>query len=152
LNLKNQRRIAASVLKIGVNRIWIEPEAAEDIEAAITRHEIRKLINEGLIKALPEKRISKGRARDRIAQKKAKRRRGSGRRKGSRYSVVSRKTQWMNKIRAQRKRLKILRERRIITINSYRILYRKSKGGEFRNVAELERFIDENNLRRRTFG
>jgi large subunit ribosomal protein L19e len=152
VNLKNQRRIAASVLKIGANRVWIEPEAAEDIEAAITRHEIRKLINEGLIKALPEKKVSKGRARVRIAQKKAKRRRGPGRRKGSRYSVVSRKTQWMKKIRAQRKRLKILRERRIITINSYRILYRKSKGGEFRNVTELERFIDENNLRRRTFG
>jgi large subunit ribosomal protein L19e len=33
LNLKNQRRLAASVLKVGVNRVWIDPEGAEEVEA-----------------------------------------------------------------------------------------------------------------------
>jgi len=58
----------------------------------------------------------------------------------------------MSKIRALRKRLKRLRERRMITVSNYRMLYRKAKGGEFDSVAELERYITENNLRRRTFG
>ncbi len=122
------------------------------MEAAITRQEIRKLINEGVIRALPEQKSSRGRARERLAQKKAKRRRGPGRRKGAKFSVVSRKARWMSRIRAQRKRLRSLRERRIITVNTYRSLYMKAKGGEFRSIAELERYITENNLRRRTFG
>ena len=58
----------------------------------------------------------------------------------------------MSRIRAQRKRLKHLRERRMITVNTYRKLYMKAKGGEFRSLAELERYITDNNLRRRTFG
>jgi large subunit ribosomal protein L19e len=152
MNLKNQRRLAAAVLSVGVNRVWIDPEGSEDVEAAITRQEIRKLINEGVIKALPEQKSSRGRARVRMAQKKAKRRRGPGRRKGAKYSVVSRKARWMSRIRAQRKRLRSLRERRVITVNTYRSLYMKAKGGEFRSIAELERYITENNLRRRTFG
>lgn len=152
MNLKNQRRLAASVLGIGVNRVWIDPEMADDVEAAITRQEIRKLINEGAIKPSPEKSLSRGRARERAAKKKAGRRSGSGTRKGGKYSVVSRKSRWMSRIRAQRKRLRILRERRVITVNTYRKLYMKTKGGEFRSIAELERYITENNLRRRTFG
>jgi len=152
MNLKNQRRLAASVLKVGVNRVWIDPEGADEVEAIITRQEIRKLINDGLIRALPEQKTSRGRTRARMAQKKAKRRRGPGRRKGARYSVVSRKARWMSRIRAQRKRLRRLRERRIITVSTYRNIYMKAKGGEFRSVAELERYITDNNLRRQTFG
>jgi len=152
MNLKNQRRLAAAVLGVGSNRIWIDPEGAEEVEAAITRQEIRKLIKDGLIQAAPEKKASRGRARARQAQKKAKRRRGPGKRKGAKYSVVPRKVRWMSKIRAQRKRLKRLRERRIITVSTYRNLYRKAKGGEFRSIAELERYITDNELRRRTFG
>lgn len=152
MNLKNQKRLAASVLGIGVNRVWIDPEMAEEVEAAITRQEIRKLINDGAIKAIPEKGLSRGRAREQAAKKRAGRRRGPGSRKGSKYSVVSRKEQWMSRIRAIRKRLRRLRDRRMITVSNYRMLYRKAKGGEFRSVAELERYITDKNLRRRAFG
>jgi len=152
MNLTNQRRLAAAVLDVGVNRIYIDPEGADIVEAAITRQEIRKLIKDGVIKAIPLKTTSRGRARVRMAQKKAKRRRGPGSRKGAKYSVVPRKTRWMGRIRAQRRRLKRLRERRTITVSTYRILYRKAKGGVFRSVAEMERYITENDLRRRTFG
>lgn len=152
MNLKNQRRLAASVLGVGVNRVWIDPERAEEVEIVITREEIRKLINDGVINANPEKGLSRGRARENAAKKKAGRRRGPGVRKGARYSVVPRKTRWINRIRAQRKALRRMRERRIITVSTYRNLYRKAKGGEFRSVSELERYITDNNLRRRTFG
>ena len=152
MNVKSQRRLAAAVLGIGVNRVWIDPEMADEVEAAITRQEIRKLISDGAIKPLPEKGLSRGRARVRASQRRAGRRRGPGTKKGSKYSVVTRKERWMSRIRALRKRLKRLRERRMITVSNYRMLYRKAKGGEFRSVAELERYITENNLRRRTFG
>ena len=152
MNLSSQKRLDAAVLSLGVNRIWIDPERAEDVEAIITRMEIRKLIKEGAIKAMPENSQSRGRARTQSAKRKAGRRRGHGNRKGPKFSVVSRKERWMNRIRSQRKRLKRLRERHVIAISTYRTLYRKDKGGEFRSVAELERYITENDLRRRTFG
>ena len=145
MNLNSQRRLAAEILSIGENRVWIDPERADDVEVAITRQEIRKLIHDGIIKALPVNALSRGRARAQAYKKKTKRRIGPGSRKGKKFSVVSRKERWMSRIRAQR-------ERRIITVNTYRSLYMKAKGGEFRSISEMERYINENNLRRRTFG
>ena len=152
MNLSSQRKLAAKVLKCGVNRVWIDPEQADEVSMAITRAEIRKLVIDKAIKALPENSQSKGRARILAEKKKKGRRTGPGSKKGKKFSIVSRKTRWMNRIRAQRKHLVNLRERRVITVNIYRSLYRKAKGGEFRSVAELERYINDNNLRRRTFG
>ncbi len=152
MSLSSQRRLAASILNVGVNRVWIDPERAEEVEVVITRQEIRKLIHEGAIKALPEKGQSRGRTRVLAAKKRTGRRRGQGTRKGGKYSVVSRKTRWINRIRALRRRLRDLRERRVITVSTYRSLYMKSKGGEFRSVADLERYITEHRLRRRAFG
>jgi large subunit ribosomal protein L19e len=152
MNLTSQRNLAAKVLECGINRVWIDPEKAVEVSMAITRSEIRKLIKDKAIKALPENSQSRGRARVLAEKKKKGRRIGTGSKKGKKYSVISRKTRWMNRIRAQRKRLGYLRDRRIITLNTYRSLYRKAKGGEFRSVGELERYINTNNLRRRTFG
>jgi large subunit ribosomal protein L19e len=152
MSTKNQRRLAAAIMSIGVNRVWIDPERAEDIESAITRAEIRKLVHEGAMKASPEHGQSRYRTRLLHEKKKAGRRKGPGTRKGSKFSVVSRKTRWISKIRSLRGRLQALRSRRTITVNTYRTLYRKAKGGEFRSIAELERYINEQGLRRRTFG
>ncbi|HUS77122.1 MAG TPA: 50S ribosomal protein L19e [Patescibacteria group bacterium] len=152
MSLRSQRRLAATILDAGENRIWIDPERTDDVEAAITRQEIKKLIKDGVIKAAPMNSLSRGRARVQDAKKKIGRRRGPGSKKGKKFSLVPRKTRWMNKIRSQRRRLRRLRERRIITVSTYRSLYRKAKGGEFRSVAGLERYISANNLRRRTFG
>ena len=152
MNLTNQRRLAASLLEVGVNRIWIDPEKIEDVEGTITRDEIRKLIREGVIKALPEKGTSRGRARVLAQKKRTGRRIGMGTKKGKKFSEVSEKTRWMNHIRSLRRKLTELRDQRIITVSTYRSLYMKAKGGEFRSLAELERHINEQKLRRRTFG
>jgi large subunit ribosomal protein L19e len=135
-----------------VHRVWIDPERIDEVSMAITRAEIRNLIKDNAIKALPENSQSRGRTRVLSEKKKKGRRIGAGSKKGKKYSVVSKKTRWMNRIRAQRKHLTNLRERRIISVSTYRSLYRKAKGGEFRSVAELERYINDNNLRRRSFG
>ncbi len=152
MNLTSQRKLAAAVLDCGVYRVWIDPERSDEVSMAITREEIRGLIKNEAIKELPENSPSRGRARILAEKKKKGRRVGAGSKKGKKYSVVSRKTRWINRIRAQRKHLVNLRERRIIAVSTYRSLYRKAKGGEFRSVSELERYINDNNLRRRTFG
>jgi len=77
---------------------------------------------------------------------------GQGTKKGKKFSVVPKKIRWMNRIRALRMKLSEMRKKRIITVNTYRSLYKKAKGGEFRSIAELERHINEQKLRRRAFG
>ncbi len=122
------------------------------MEGAITRSEIRKLIREGAIKALPERGTSRGRARVLAQKKRTGRRIGMGTKKGKAFAEVSEKTRWMNRIRALRRKLTELRDQRVITVSTYRSLYMKAKGGEFRSLAELDRHINEQKLRRRSFG
>ena len=137
MNLESQKRLAASILNVGVNSVWIDPERAEDIDMAITRSEIRKLIHEEAIKAATKRGQSRARARDLAEKRKIGRRRGHGSRKGGKYSVISRKTRWMNRIRALRRRLRSLKDRRIITVSAYRSLYMKAKGGKLMQMPPL---------------
>lgn len=147
--LKSQRRLAAQILKIGQNRVWIDPEKMDDVETAITREEIRKLIHEGTIKPLPEKGISRARARILHEKKKKGRRRGPGRRTGAAHAKISKKEAWMSKIRAMRKRLRELKTNRTITESTYRKLYKMASSGRFESVADLERYLKAHELWRK---
>ena len=149
MNLKNQRRMASKALKIGKKRVWIDPEKGEDVEEAITREEIRKLISEGTIKAAPQKGVSRGRARIIHAKRKKGLKKGMGSRKGRKTARMPRKELWKRRIRAIRSYLKDLRDRRVIQRNIYRRLYLLAKGGVFRDVAHVEQYIDSNRLKRR---
>ena len=148
-SLRNQRRLAAQILKVGQNRVWIDPEKIEDAEVAMTREEIRKLVHEGVIKPLPEKGVSRGRTRVLHEKKKQGRRRGSGARSGAAHANISKKEAWMKKIRALRKRLRELKTRKIIAQDTYRSLYRMASSGRFVSVADMERYLEAHNLWRK---
>jgi len=148
-DLKSQRRLAAQIMKIGQNRIWIDSERMDDAETAITREEIRKLIHEGVIKALPERGISRSRARILHKKKKKGLRSGIGSRTGSPRARVSRKEAWMSRIRALRKRLRTLKTKRIIAETAYRNLYKMASSGRFESVADLERYLKAHELWRK---
>ena len=147
-NLSKQKRIAAKVLKVGVGRVWIDPDYEEraTLAEAITREDIRALIDEGIIRKKPKKGVSRGRARERAMKKALGRRKGHGSRKGAKGVRRGKKRQWITKIRALRRRLKDLRDEGHVDKTTYRMLYRKSKGGEFRSIAHLNEFIKVNAL------
>ncbi len=145
-NLSKQRRMAAEILKVGVGRVWIDPEAMEDVAAAITREDVRKLIEEGVIRRKQKKGVSRGRARERMRKRKKGRGRGPGSRKGAEYARLPRKRRWIMRIRALRRRLRELRDEKKIDRHTYRILYRRAKGGMFKSVAHLEEYIKTNNM------
>lgn len=147
--LKSQRRLAAQILKVGQNRVWIDPERTDDAETAITREEIRKLIHEGIIKTLPEKGVSRARARIIHAKKKKGRRSGPGSKTGSSHSKISKKEAWMSKIRALRKKLHELKTNRIITESTYRKTYKMASSGRFSSVSDLERYLKTHELWRK---
>lgn len=148
-SLKSQRRLAAQILKIGQNRVWIDPERMDEVEAVMTREEIRKLIHEGTIKPAPETGVSRGRARVLHGKKKKGLRSGLGSRSGAAHAKISKKAAWMSRIRALRRRLRELKQKKIITESSYRALYKMASSGRFSSVAEMERYMKTHELWRK---
>jgi large subunit ribosomal protein L19e len=141
VSVRSQRRLAAKILKTGENRVWVDPKRTDDVEIAISREEIRKLIHEGAIKRSPLSGVSRARARMIHQKKKKGLRRGPGRRQGSSAAKVGRKEIWMAKIRVLRLRLQELKTRRTITQENYRQLYSMAGSGVFKSVGDLERHI-----------
>jgi large subunit ribosomal protein L19e len=149
LSLRSQRRLAAEILKVGEGRVWIDPDRTEDVEAAITREEIRKLIHEGIIQSSPKKGVSRARVKVLKEKKKKGLRRGPGGKSGSARAKISKKEAWMKKIRPLRKKLRELKTSRAITKNVYRQLYDMAGSGVFESTADLERYIKTRGLGRR---
>lgn len=146
MSVVSQKRLAASLLKVGITRVWVDPEDTDRVSSAITREEIRKLIHEGSISKLPMVGISRGRKRVRHQELLAGRHKGPGSIKGSAH--VS-KRKWVVRIRSIRLRLRTLRDKRFITTEVYRKLSLMAKGGNFRSAAHLDEYIDTHKLARR---
>ncbi|MEA2034993.1 MAG: 50S ribosomal protein L19e [Euryarchaeota archaeon] len=137
-DLKNQKRMAGAVLKCGANRVWLDAERESDIEDAISRDDIRELIEDGAIMARPIKGGSRGRARALTKKRSYGHRKGAGRRKGAAGARRPGKKMWMRKIRAIRSSLREMRGDGTIDSHLYRVMYRKSAGGQFRSVAHMK--------------
>lgn len=143
LKLSFQKRLAADLLKCGVHRVKIDPKKVEEITEAITREDVKRLIKDGVIWKEQKKGVSRARVRAR------RRKKGPGSRKGGKYSRVSRKEQWMMRVRAQRRRLRELRDRGLITKAAYRRVYRMVKAGAFKSIAAMMEYLEQNKLIRR---
>jgi large subunit ribosomal protein L19e len=146
VKLSTQKRLAADVMKVGQTRVWMDPDFEDEISLAITRDDIRRLVDEGAIQKKPIRGVSRGRARYKLRQKRKGQRSGPGRKKGKATSKLSGKDRWMMKIRPMRKELRKLRDEGKITSRVYRELYLKAKGNAFRNTAHLRTYIAERRL------
>ena len=142
-DLSAQKRLAADVLDVGQNRVWFDPDAQSDIAEAITREDIRGLVDEGTIQAENARGNSRGRARERDEKRSYGHRKGPGSRKGSKGARKNEKQDWQDRIRAQRRTLRELRDDGDITQTQYRELYNMSKGGEFDSVRRMQNYIEE---------
>jgi len=146
MDLKNQRRLAAELLKCGVHRVWMDPDNLEEIEKAVTRRDIKNLIKQGIIKARKIKGNSRGRIRKRLMQKKKGRRRGHGSRKGKKTARMPKKRAWIIRIRAIRAYLRELRDKGLIDRKTYRLYYRRAKGGQFKDKAHVKLHLEMEGL------
>ncbi|MEM2136406.1 MAG: 50S ribosomal protein L19e [Candidatus Methanomethylicia archaeon] len=135
--LRSIRRMAAEILKVGENRVWIDPENIDRVMEAITREDVKELIKDRVIRKRPEKGISR---------KRKSKRKGPGSRKGSR---IEDKVKWIMKVRAQRRFIKNLRKKRIINKTAYRKLYRMIKGNAFDSISQIKSYIEDKGLARR---
>ncbi len=140
--VNGQKRIAAEILKVGIDRVWFDPTRLSEIKEAITKRDIKALIKAGAIKAKPLKATSKFWVRKRKRQKRKGRRKGEGRRKGKETARLSKKRAWINRIRIQREFLKELRDKGKISKGLYKQLYLKSKGGFFRSKRHIKLYLE----------
>jgi len=120
--------------------------ALEDVKKAITRSDMRGLIAVKKVTVANVNQHSRAGARKVAAQKKKGRQKGKGSKRGKKFSRVSRKEQWMARIRSQRVFLKDLREKQLLTVSDYRSLYRKCKGGYFRNKRHIKLYMTEHSM------
>ena len=135
MNLKSKRRLAASVLGVGVDRVVFNDEYSDLIQDAITRSTIRGLVGFGAITVTPERGVSRGRFR--IRSRKLKRGRSAGSTEGRASARSPRKDAWISKVRALRWRLKVAKDRKQISPEAYKRLYKQVKGGQVRGVKHL---------------
>ncbi|NOZ76566.1 MAG: 50S ribosomal protein L19e [Euryarchaeota archaeon] len=143
MDLKTQRRLAAAILKVGTGRVYFHPDALEDIDEAVTREDVRRLIADGAIAPRPIKGTSRHRARKRALQRKKGRQRGHGTRSGTKYARASRKRRWINTIRPLRASLREMRDSGGLDAGAYRRYYRMAKSGMFKDKAHMESYIKE---------
>ena len=142
-DLSAQKRLAADVLDVGKNRVWFDPEAQGDIAEAITREDVRELVDDGTIRATDADGNARGTARERNEKRAYGHGKGQGSRKGKSGARSDEKEQWQNDIRAQRRELRQLRDDGELTPAQYRELYQMASGGEFRSVRYLRDYVDD---------
>jgi len=136
--LTQQKRMASDILKVGESRLWINPDNLEDVKNAITRADIRKMVNHGYIKAKNEK--------IKMPKVKKKRRQGYGSRKGAKGARLPKKEKWMNTVRPLRKMLKELKDQDKVDAKTYRKLYSQIKSGTFRSRSHFKVYLKQRGI------
>ena len=146
MDLKTQKNMARSLFKVGYKRIKFDSEKLSEIKEAITKKDIKGLVNKNIIKILAKRGISRARARKILLQKRKGRRKGIGSRKGTANARLNSKRDWINKIRVLRRFIKNLKDKSLINNKDYKELYLKAKGGFFRSERHLKTYINERSI------
>ncbi|MEE8299943.1 MAG: 50S ribosomal protein L19e [Desulfatiglandales bacterium] len=146
MNLSTQKRMAASILKVGAGKVWFDPEDLDSITAAVTREDIRGLINQGSIQVKMVDGQSSYWANFRRQQRAKGRRKGHGKRSGTKYARFPRKRRWISTIRPLRRVLKELKMSKKIDNATHWKFYYRAKSGMFKSKSHLLSYLKDHKI------
>ena len=142
VNLRAKKRLVSRIVGVGINRVRFDNDHLDDVADAITRDDIRSLITANTITIKSFTGTSRGRAKIKKIQA-SKRGTKSGSKKGTKGARKGKKTVYVKKVRALRYILKISKDRKEITNESFKAIYKKIGGNTIRNKAHLRTVIAE---------
>lgn len=135
MGVRFAKRTASRIMGRGMNAIRIKGASLQEAEKALTAEDIRKLVKNGGIYALPEKHNLSMNSKVLKRKRDEGRRRGPGRRKGT--SNARKGIGWEKKVRSQRLFLRKLRDMKRVDSKTFRKFYRHIKGASYEDKATL---------------
>lgn len=127
VNLRSQKRLAASVTGAGQRKVWLDPNEQSEIGNANSRTHVKKLIKDGRIIIKPTTVHSRARTQSQLAAKRKGRHTGVGKRKGTAEARMPTKVLWMRRQRVLRRLLRKYREAGKIDKHLYVLLFMTEK-------------------------
>ena len=143
VNLRQQRRLAASILGVGKGRVWMDPNEVNEIALANSRKSVRKLIKDNFILKKKIAMHSRQRARLRKEERRLGRHTGLGKRRGCADGRMPQKILWIRRQRTLRRLLRKYKAGNKIDSHLYHKLYLDCKASRYNSKRNLADAIDK---------
>lgn len=143
MDYEKAKRLAAKILKVGTTKIWVSPQAGQRLKEAMTNEDVRALIKDRIVAKRKDAGQSRGGARILMVKKAKGRKRGKGKRTGTKKTRTGAHDMWVKNVRAQRKTLKDLKAQGASFKKTPRELYLMIKGNFFKGKKHLMTMVEE---------